>query len=1426
MKRLLAALVVVSVACAPEIPNTPPGEFVVARFDPSAAIPVVPSPNDLATNPTTGLLSVPVPLDASAADTWFYGWLNTLNGFPAAAGASVTFTHPLDPATVTPATVRVIDLSANNATVEVTRVTSDSTNVAAPGQVAIAPPVGGWTPGHRYAVAIIGGVNGVRAKSGLACVGSATWSFIRNEGELIDCPNDDLASSACRLTTEIVPSSITEDPARRVADQVATARRLETLRRKYKPAIDFLVTSGVRRADLALLWTFRIDDSASFVFDPSASPPRVPSPNNLAIRQGLVASSIDPTSSPAAQEWTRTWLNTLNGFPATTSAGVDIAQQPIDPSTITERTVRVISLAGAPLAAPPTVTWSSQLERLVLTPAGGSWGGARTIGVVVLGGDSGVKGVGGKRLVGSQVWALVRSAAPLVDCEVLGPSCNSFVKAAPISTNQAIALESLRRTYKPLLDRLEGEGVRRHDVAGAWVFSTVDQPELVFDPSATPPRVPTPTDLAINPATGRVSAPVPPGASPAYAEFITDYLNTLNGFPVASIATGEVVGAVDPASVNTNTVRVQVLSGPALVGAPVISFDAATSRFSVAPPNGSWGKGRSIAVVVLGGPAGIRSLTGKPLVASQAFSFARLSNSLVDAQCGAVGPSCRSVTLLSDAQAISLEPVRRSLKPVFDSLESTGILREDIAGLWVFRTVDQPELTFDLAQGVMPFPNNQLLRGNTVVDSGTQLALVPDGGAPGDDAVPGVRLSLPIPGGASVAQAQLLGGLNTLDGFSTTAPMVSENSTLLGALDVGSIDAGSLATGAGLIRLEGPPATLADGGARLPSVRVCLNCASSMNDAGVIDQPEQLQWVPQLPLDEASRYGAFVTTETRDVRNRAVMASPTFALVRSRNPLVDATGASTIPLVSNTQAAQLEFVRRRFRGCLDRLEAAGRPRSSMALGFCFTTQSVTAPLRAITAGVNASTLPTTVEWLVDTSAVTRAALSAAGVKNSAIGSLFEGELTLPHVLTGPGGTFNADPSQWQTRAALFTVTLPIGPVPPAGFPVAIFNHGLGRSRADVLFVADAFAVEGVATIAIDAPFHGDRSDCRGVASPDAACADSVNQECSATTGRCVARVPANASQCAVAPADCFTLGQGRCLTATGRCEGGSFVRSAPTFVLYGTPAISGNRFVDASNLFATRDNLRHAGAADLAQVLRVLAATEPRSLNASLTSAMRGTLDATQVHVVGQSVGSFTGAVFAAANPAPSRVALNVPGVDPLEAVLTSPAFTAQRTVLLAGVGSSPGTASFDAFLVLAKTILDPADPQNLIRAALESSNANRRVFVSSVEGDTSWPNAGTTKLLRAGLRSSNASRLSWFQFASHTGTATAGRFPATWPAAARHGFLLNPGGPPGTPDINPECDATTMSFNASTCATFVAQSQLAQFLSTGMTPANAPVTP
>lgn len=75
---------------------------MVALFDPSAATPVVPRPNDLAIDPATGLLQLPDAVGASLAQQDFNAWLRTLDGFPTAAPATITFSGKLDPASVKP----------------------------------------------------------------------------------------------------------------------------------------------------------------------------------------------------------------------------------------------------------------------------------------------------------------------------------------------------------------------------------------------------------------------------------------------------------------------------------------------------------------------------------------------------------------------------------------------------------------------------------------------------------------------------------------------------------------------------------------------------------------------------------------------------------------------------------------------------------------------------------------------------------------------------------------------------------------------------------------------------------------------------------------------------------------------------------------------------------------------------------------------------------------------------------------------------------------------------------------------------------------------------------------------------------------------------------------------------------------------------
>ncbi len=1242
MKRQLLLSVLVVAACAPEIPNTPPSSTVVALFDPSLSPPLVPTPNDLATG-ANGFLAVSAPPAATDADKVFYGWLNTLTGFPASVTSSTTFDGSLRSSTVTASGVKVLDLTAGAAVTGVTLKYVDG----APSTVTVVPPATGWVPGHRYAVAIVGGTAGVQGADGQAVVASPTWALLRADAPIITCPGNDFSQpSACRLGTELIPSDVkstgsdgTNTSGDRLASQLATAAKLEPLRLKYKPAVDAFVSAGVARSDLALMWTFKVDPSVLFAFDPAAASPVVPSPNDLAIVGGKVHAPVNPAWSDAYKEFTTDYLNTLNGFPAASTATASFGNGDLDPASVSASTVKVLTLRGAPLTGAPTLSYSSTTHTLSVAPPGGSWGKAHTFAIAVIGGANGVKALDGSHVVATAPMALATSAVSLVDCQTLGPSCKSVVPAAPITDQQALGLEQLRRGYKPVVDLLAAAGVARQDLVGLWVFSTVDQPELTFDlASATP---------------------------------------------------------------------------------------------------------------------------------------------------------------------------------------------------------------------VIPFPSNQFLRE---LDNASPF--LPDGGAQ----------HLVFPPSTDPVKGPLFAGLNTLNGFSTTSAIVSENSDTLSALDQDSIDATSLPTATGFAKLASAlpnGGNLADGGWPL-SVVTCLNCASSHLADGGVQAIQQLQWVPATPLQELTRYAAWATTDMKDSKGRTVMAAPTFALVRLKATLLDADHHSTLPVLADAQAQALEPYRLRFKDCLDQIEARGVPRKSIALGFCLTTQATTSVVRQLAAGVQAlspAVVPDVPTMLVDMTAAVRAQLTTGGVPNADIGHVYFGNLVLPNGLnfqcdTSGSQCLNPDKTKWSAKKAPFILTLPLSaPLSSTGYPIVVFGHGLTRNRTDMLAIANAFAHEGMATIAIDAVLHGERSTCIGAGtffpqadgspgSDDAACANPLTQRCDGLSGRCVARDPqggiTDAGLCDPSrdgdlkcwgadlaasnpggPGTPNYAGQCRFLPSDprrGMCEGGDFLRQA------GTVVVANWNFLNLKNFFATRDNFRYTGAVDFTALARMLAAGSPEvtyptinaQLQAMLTSATP-ILDPSIIHFAGQSLGTFNGTAFAAANPADiardggaviGNVALNVPGSDPVSVLLTAPSFASARVALLASLhqaGLEPGTPGFDSFIGLAKTIMDPADPQNLVFDAVNASNSNRHLYFQYIEGDQTLPNSTTLELIGAAQR--NASRQGQvFEFTVSTSGAD-GTIPDTFPAASRHGFLL-------TPASNPNCN----SANAS-CATVAAQTKLVKFLRTGIAP-------
>jgi hypothetical protein len=948
-----------------------------------------------------------------------------------------------------------------------------------------------------------------------------------------------------------------------------------------------------------------------------------------------------------------------------------------------------------------------------------------------------------------------------------------------------------------------------------------------FDPANS--VIPLPNDLvALDPATGRpdldpngriarLHAPET-GGTDAQNEFNRDYLNHLDGFPLESSASVLFSQPIDVTTVvpfnGTNQTAATLAVFDVVHGAPVSNLTFSVSdapnggqTLSFIPTSGAWPRNGQFAVLLLGGANGIKGKSsGQTVTGSPTFAFVMSSTPLIT--CDANGNNCIPATLAIPttakdpgaqhdqrvALAKQLEQLRISYKPILDGAvaQIPGLKRTDIALVWTFTITSQAEVTFDPASLIIPFPNDVLN------PTGSQVS---------------------IPAGSGLPPA-LVAGLNTLDGFSTTAPIVSENGVDTGPL-VGRDSAGIQARVDSASVKFGSTGTVnlvvgGAGGGALPTTldgsilaHACLNCPGivmTQPDGGPVLlpdgglKPDTLAIVPDVPLTERTLHAAYITTDLKDTSQKNVIASPAFALVRSSTPLY-AGGHTTVSLLTDAQAQQLEPLRAGLKPLFDSLNTAGLPRTKLALGWAFTTQSTITALSKLHGAPLAAPAQTGFPLWVQEIPAPAGAPNPSGV----VGHWFVGQILDLFALTGTSGTINPDTTKWTAPKIAFVMSVPAAGAPPTGYPVTLFGHGLTRDRTDAFGMSASLAAAGNVMVAIDEAWHGDRNTCTGFGAllaaggaPPAAAQDlfaCVNPNPAAPTqicnpaGHCELANRGDSSLLACDPtaidADkvCMLGGQGHC-APDSKCEGGAFATS-----FSGVP-IAGWNLINLQNFFATRDNFRQQVISN-AQLARVASNTATGNLGQQAGGI---TLDGTKISYAGQSLGGIMGSLYSASAPEVRNAALNVPGGGLTNIILTSPAFVQLRDAFLGGLeaqGVEINSPLYDTFLGIVQWIIDPADPLNagpyLVRDSrtgpfdpvnhpLANNGSTRRGFIQWIADDQVVPNPTTVDLIQSVLADPTADGVSVTP-STNVPRFWAKQFPSSGTPANNHGFLLGTAG-------------------------------------------------
>lgn len=505
--------------------------------------------------------------------------------------------------------------------------------------------------------------------------------------------------------------------------------------------------------------------------------------------------------------------------------------------------------------------------------------------------------------------------------------------------------------------------------------------------------------------------------------------------------------------------------------------------------------------------------------------------------------------------------------------------------------------------------------------------------------------------------------VNTLDGFSTTAPITAPFNAPLDPATLIPFDAAA-PTLTETVFVVGPLGPLT------PGVDYEVQLSTSAGAAG-----SAFDIVPLVPLAPQSTYVFILTNGIENTAGVAAGADLAFGAVRDAH----LAGLTSVP-----GTPELDALFPAITPLIDLAEGAlGLDGNNVVSAWSMTTQSIVDVINSIAGTATAQTS------VLASAGITTAAVNPA---LAGIADVYVGYMEVPYFgdtqdvlgsfwvnsdLVPPTAANPAPLAQSGNVRIPVLATLPnVGIKPGTGWPVVIYQHGVTDNRLSLFAIADTFAAQGFAVVAIDLPLHGITD-----------------------TSNLFYQGPENA--------------------------GNLFGDNERHFFLDNIDAVGlpvpdgeiddGRQIFNISQPLNARDHVRQA-VSDLIHLTETIPAMD--------FGGAAPDLDGSRISLVGMSLGSAFASIFLGVNTDVGPATLSSPFAT-WSRILTDPEAITFGAPLRAGVadaGAPQGTVAFDNFVRDLQTILDSADPANYAEAAA----AAHGLHALEILGDVTVPNGPT----------------------------------------------------------------------------------------------------